>query len=686
MPRPTSSGLPFLHRRNDTGKFNYSRIVAPALAPQVVGVVKVAWSTADHTLAGKATVKISLKTGDETTARARWGQVHAQVEALIAAAVGNLKVAVTPPPATVAEPVVKLIQAQKATIAAQAKHDVLAEHDANWGNSLPLSDLAKGLSQALEHRRLGIPMWPPMREFLDKNFPNDLSPAEIPAAARAFQARVAAMELADGKPTVLDEMEAIVEESVPDPDGGPGAIKWVEVKRIPGELDMRLAENGISLVDEQERRQLSLAVLRAKSAAYRDVEARQAGDPIETPLRPEPLIAPKAVDEDDDPVPTLLGMHALWIKKKRPGRKAIDDNLLYINRFIAMHGDMPVDRIKRKHVRAYRDMLERFPRSLPASLAGKAPAEIVAWADARPDLPKLTPQTVNAKGLGSLSTLLEIAIAEYDLEGNPCSNLKLPVRQGDQIERLSFDIEDMKRLYLESPVFRIPPKISAGGGGAAAFWLPLISQFSGGRLEEIGQLLTSDIKSQDGIEYFDFTTIEDDEEQAGEVAPGKRSGRAKESSGKSLKTASSRRRVPVHRVLIELGFLDYVARRRAKRDKRLFPLLKQYRGRWTKNWSRWWGRYQDKHVSKEPGKVFHSFRHTFVGAMRDAKIWEQFQIALIGHAAEANATRSGGAKGEQTIDRYGNGYSVKALNDEIQKISYAGLDLSQLAAVAKLVD
>ena len=170
------------------------------------------------------------------------------------------------------------------------------------------------------------------------------------------------------------------------------------------------------------------------------------------------------------------------------------------------------------------------------------------------------------------------------------------------------------------------------------------------------------------------------------MTPGKRSGRAKESSEKSLKTASSRRRVPVHRLLIELGFLDYVARRRAKRHKRLFPLLNQYRGRWTKNWSRWWGRYQDKYVSREPGKVFHSFRHTFVGAMRDAKIWEQFQIALIGHAADPNAKRSGGAKGELTIERYGEGYSVKALNEEIQKISYSGLDLSRLAAVAKLID
>ena len=45
-------------------------------------------------------------------------------------------------------------------------------------------------------------------------------------------------------------------------------------------------------------------------------------------------------------------------------------NLLHIERFIAMHGDLPADKIKRKHVRAYRDMLAKFPRAQPDELGG----------------------------------------------------------------------------------------------------------------------------------------------------------------------------------------------------------------------------------------------------------------------------------------------------------------------------
>ena len=418
-------------------------------------------------------------------------------------------------------------------------------------------------------------------------------------------------------------------------------------------------------------------MLRAKAAGQKDVAAREAGESIETPPRPGPINA-----ADDDPVPTLRGMHDLWVARVHPGRKAVDDNLLYVERFIAMHGDLPADKIKRKQVRAYRDLLAKFPRAQPDELDGKTPEEIAAWAEARPDLPKLTPMTVNAKGLGAISTLIDLAIKEYDLEGNPCTGLQLPIEPGDRIERLPFSLPDLKRLFLESPTYRSPPKVSAAGRGGAAFWIPLIGLFEGARLEEAGQLLVEDVKFENGIPYFYITIIDDDDDD------GRRAGSRKQAKGrraaleKTLKSLASRRRVPIHRVLIAASFLDFVARRRAAGDKRLFPELKSYRGRWTKNWSRWWARYQDKYVSDAPEKVFHSFRHTFIDAMR-AGIPKEFQIALVGHAAVEGAKDR---PKDDTIDRYGRGYPVAVLNEQLQKVAYPGLDLSHLAAVAKFFD
>jgi integrase len=63
------------------------------------------------------------------------------------------------------------------------------------------------------------------------------------------------------------------------------------------------------------------------------------------------------------------------------------------------------------------------------------------------------------------------------------------------------------------------------------FWVPLIALYSGMRLGEIIQLQRADVKAESGVWYFDVN----------------------KGDGKTLKTASSKRKVPIHRALIELG-------------------------------------------------------------------------------------------------------------------------------------
>jgi integrase len=143
---------------------------------------------------------------------------------------------------------------------------------------------------------------------------------------------------------------------------------------------------------------------------------------------------------------------------------------------------------------------------------------------------------------------------------------------------------------------------------------------------------------------------------------------------KSLKTDAARRCIPVHPALIQIGFLDFVARRRKEKGARLFNKLVVYRDRCTKNWSRWWARYQDGHVSKMPEKVFHSLRHGFTDATRDARIAEDIRKALLGHA------------GGDVTSKYGRGYIANVLASEIAKISYSAIDteaIQALAAVAR---
>lgn len=176
------------------------------------------------------------------------------------------------------------------------------------------------------------------------------------------------------------------------------------------------------------------------------------------------------------------------------------------------------------------------------------------------------------------------------------------------------------------------------------FWVPLIALFSGMRLGEIVQLLKSDVKQENGVWYFDVTKGE----------------------GKSLKTASSKRRVPIHRSLIELGFVEFVAAGAV--FGRVFPEIKQGAdGYHSHNFSKWWGRYASRTGFKTDRTAFHSFRHSFLDRLRAVNSPEYINKALMGHTD--NSVHGG----------YGSGASLSALKEAIDRVVYP-VDLSAFSA------
>jgi integrase len=176
------------------------------------------------------------------------------------------------------------------------------------------------------------------------------------------------------------------------------------------------------------------------------------------------------------------------------------------------------------------------------------------------------------------------------------------------------------------------------------FWVPLIALFSGMRLGEIIQLLKSDVKQEGGVWYFDVTKGE----------------------GKSLKTASSKRRVPIHRALIELGFLKFITA--GPVSGRVFPEIKKGAdGYASHNFSKWWSRYAVHVGFKTDRTVFHSFRHNFLDALRAASSPEYINKVLMGHTD--NSVHGG----------YGSGATLAALKEVIDRVAYP-IDLSYLLA------
>lgn len=328
-----------------------------------------------------------------------------------------------------------------------------------------------------------------------------------------------------------------------------------------------------------------------------------------------------------DPRERLSDLYERWKLFKRPKPKTELEWRLSIERFVALVGDKPVAAITR--------------------------ADVVAFRDAR--LSKVKPATVQ-KDLTALKTVLDRAVETETIERNPAAGIDLP-----NLDHRQDEDDDKRRPYTASnlqTIFKLPVFTEGarpdGGGGEAAFWLPLIALFSGLRLSEIAQLLLSDVHEDQVTPFFDI---------------GLKGG------GKSLKNRTSRRQMPIHPKLIELGILDYVARLRSAGQSRLFPQITPTKlGSAGGNWAKWWARYvrgetastRGRGIPKDDAQVFHSFRHNFKDACRAAELPKEVHDRLTGH--------SSGDIGST----YGLGVPMDVLARAIAKVSYPDLDLSGL--------
>ncbi len=125
--------------------------------------------------------------------------------------------------------------------------------------------------------------------------------------------------------------------------------------------------------------------------------------------------------------------------------------------------------------------------------------------------------------------------------------------------------------------------------------VPLIALYHGARQSEIAQLQLDDIIKKDGYYCFNITD---------------------EGTEKSIKNKASRRTIPIHPTLIELGLVDFVKEIRKKKNKpnnRIFyTLTPDSRGKLNDKISSWFNiTYLKKLGLKTKSKNFHSFRHTF---------------------------------------------------------------------------
>lgn len=344
---------------------------------------------------------------------------------------------------------------------------------------------------------------------------------------------------------------------------------------------------------------------------------------------------------------TLRVLFEAWNVERKPAPKTVVEFEKAVRRFEEFHGVIGAASISKAMVRDFKSALMRFPRALSRKLRGMTMPDVLAAVGAASSIPVLTAGSVN-KHVTAIATVLEWAALQgyFDADpnwSNPASGMRVRGGKSDDEKRLSYDADDL-RIIFTSPVFSKGMRPVAGAGEAAK-WLPLMALFTGARVEELGQLLVSDVRQDGAIWYLDINTRDE---------------------GKRLKNRSSHRLVPIHPELERAGFLEYVAlRRKQGNGARLFPELRPDKhGHLTNNWSKWWGRYAREQGITDKRKVFHSFRHTFKTACRAAGIPKEIHDRLTGHTS--------GDVG----DEYGDKHPVAVLAHQMRKIKYKGLQLS----------
>lgn len=168
-----------------------------------------------------------------------------------------------------------------------------------------------------------------------------------------------------------------------------------------------------------------------------------------------------------------------------------------------------------------------------------------------------------------------------------------------------FSRDDIQKLFA-------PEALS--GLAKEARWGLLLGLYTGARVSEIGQLALDDILEVDGIPCLRLTD---------------------EQPGQSLKTEASRRTIPIHPHLIELGLLDRVERLRRDGKTRLFPAVKVGGVNGMGNWlSKAFFRYRTEVGIAPPGKGkhgFHSFRSTLIQSLQDLRVPAEIRAAYVGH-------------------------------------------------------
>lgn len=302
--------------------------------------------------------------------------------------------------------------------------------------------------------------------------------------------------------------------------------------------------------------------------------------------------------------------------------------------------------ITKQDVLDYKNALVRTPSNYTKRFPGLTlPQAVTANAARKVPFPTLSAVTINDKWLARLHSILAWCKNNVITPDNVASEIRVAVAKGSgERPRYPFPPADLAAIF-EKPVDDIEKH-----------WAMLIALFSGARASEIAQMKLDSVREVRRILCFEIEEM--------------------------TKNGASRRAVPVHGMLLELGLERRIADLRGVGEERLFPSWYAQGAKGLEDPTRtinmpfanflprWFNRTYLRNVGiLHPKKKYHSFRHTMKSALTRAAVPRSISDEITGQY-----DRSSGAG-------YIHDGSVEAMHAAINSVIFDGFDAEKLKLV-----
>lgn len=217
---------------------------------------------------------------------------------------------------------------------------------------------------------------------------------------------------------------------------------------------------------------------------------------------------------------------------------------------------------------------------------------------------KLSNSTINQR-LHNLKTIVKYAmqheLGELFPHGNPLDKLTIPERNFVDSADRTFTMAEARKILLAA---RQETRKDLR-------WLPWICAYSGARINEAAQLTPSDFFELDGQWFYRLNT----------------------KGGRSLKTTSSIRRVPVHPSLLAEGLMNFIQSHPMNSTDRMFTVnANDNVGKWVKN---------SVVTNREKLPPNHGWRHLFEDLAMSSEIRDSAKLYIAGRASGKSAESYG---------------------------------------------